>query len=71
MLVAAILYAAVGHGGASAYIAAMALAGIALERGQGVYKLKRSEVLTALAETPVDSTSCSHRAFARSQMDRK
>ena len=29
MFVAAILYAAVGHGGASAYIAAMALAGIA------------------------------------------
>jgi uncharacterized membrane protein YfcA len=29
MLVAAFLYAAVGHGGASAYIAAMALAGIA------------------------------------------
>ena len=29
MLVAAFLYASVGHGGASAYIAAMALAGIA------------------------------------------
>ncbi|MBM3368664.1 MAG: sulfite exporter TauE/SafE family protein, partial [Betaproteobacteria bacterium] len=29
MLVAAFLYAAVGHGGASAYIAAMALAGVA------------------------------------------
>ena len=29
MLVAAFLYSAVGHGGASAYIAAMALAGVA------------------------------------------
>ena len=29
MLAAAFLYASVGHGGASAYIAAMALAGIA------------------------------------------
>src|SRR4029079_18373048 len=29
MLIAAFLYASVGHGGASAYIAAMALAGIA------------------------------------------
>src|SRR3972149_108448 len=36
MLVAAFVYASVGHGGASAYIAAMALAGIApQEMGPG------------------------------------